>query len=390
MIVSSFEEQLEDLLNLDFSNIIARNRSRFDELAGSFAESIVLFGAGPLGRRTLACLRRLNIEPLAFADNNPSLWNTSVEGLNVFAPHEAVQKFGNKAVFVVTIYNGSAVRHQLQGLGCTIVSPFAYLFWKYYETFMPHGGLNLPHSIYTQAEDVKRALSLWADDVSRSEYLAQLRWRLMLDFDCLPKHVPASETYFPMDLVSLADDEVFVDCGAFDGDTVRNFLKRRGTSFRRIMAIEPDPVNYKRLEEFISNLPPLMKRKVSSLRLAVGSETGKVPFAADGTMGSIMNKNGNIMIECALLDDIFGGYSPTYVKMDVEGAEPEALAGAKKLIEQASAVWAVCVYHQQEHLWQIPLYISSLSDGYRFFLRRYAEECWETVCYAIPAGRVIA
>ena len=328
MIVSSFEEQLEDLLNLDFSNIIARNRSRFDELAGSVAE-IVLFGAGPLGRRTLVGLRNLNIEPLAFADNNPSLWNTSVEGLKVLAPREAIQKFSNKAVFVVSIYNGSTVRHQLQGMGCTMVAPFAYLFWKYYETFMPHGGLDLPHAIYAQAEDVKKALSLWADDVSRSEYLAQLRWRLLLDFDYLPKHMPPSETYFPMDLVSLANDEVFVDCGAFDGDTVRDFLKRRETSFQRIIAIEPDPINYKRLQEFISILPGDIKNKVSSLQLAVGSKSEKLTFVANGTMGSTMNKNGNIQIDCAPLDDIIRDYLPTYVKMDIEGAEPEALPAQK-------------------------------------------------------------
>jgi len=390
MIGYSYEEQLEALLKLESSYIIAQNCSKFDELAGSFAESIVLFGAGPLGRRTLACLRRLNIEPLAFADNNPSLWNTSVEGLNVLAPPAAVQKFSHKAVFVVTIYNGSSVRHQLQGMGCTMVAPFAYLFWKYHETFMPHGGLDLPHAIYAQAEEVKRTLSLWADDVSRSEYLAQLRWMLMLDFDCLPKHVPASETYFPMDLVSLADDEVFVDCGAFDGDTVRDFLKRRGPSFRRIIAIEPDPINYKRLQEFISNLPVDIKNKVSPLQLAVGSKSEKLTFVANGTMGSTINRNGNIQIDCAPLDDIIRDYLPTYVKMDIEGAEPQALAGAKELIEQRSAAWAVCTYHRQEHLWQIPLYMSSVSNGYRFFLRRYAEECWETVCYAIPAERVIA
>jgi FkbM family methyltransferase len=357
-------------------------------VAGLFCDSIVLFGAGPLGRRTLAGLRTLGIEPLAFADNNSSLWDSTVEGLKVLQPHEAIKKFEGKAVFVVTIYNGSPVREQLRKIGCSKVAPFAYLFWKYHEIFLPHGGLDLPYNFYSQADAIRRALFLWADDVSRAEYLAQLKWRLTLDFGCLPRPLPASETYFPEDLISLIDDEVFVDCGAFDGDTVRNFLGRRN-SFGRITAIEPDPLNYKRLEEFISNLPSPVKRRVSSLQLAVGSEAGKVPFAADGTMGSIMNRDGNIMIECARLDDIFMDYSPTYVKIDIEGAELKALAGSKRLVEENSAVWAVCAYHQQDHLWNIPLYIDSVSRGYRFFLRRYAEECWETVCYAIPADRVI-
>jgi FkbM family methyltransferase len=289
---------------------------------------------------------------------------------------------------VVTIYNGSAVRQQLKGMGCTMVAPFAYLFWKYYETFMPHGGLDLPHVIHAHAEDVKKALSLWADDVSRSEYLAQLKWSLMLDFDSLPRHLHPSETYFPMDLVSFSDDEVFVDCGAFDGDTVRAFLQRRGTSFWRIIAIEPDPITYRKLYEFIVTLPIDIRNKVTSLQFAIGSRREEIPFSADGTAGSAMNKNGNILIDCARIDDIIADYLPTYVKMDIEGTEVDALVGAKRFLEQTSAVWAVCAYHKLEHLWQIPLYINSLTKGYRFFLRRYAEECWETVCYAVPENRL--
>jgi hypothetical protein len=89
-----------------------------------------------------------------------------------------------------------------------------------------------------EADDVRKSLSLWADEVLRREYLAQLRWRLFLDSDSLPPPLPMGQIYFPLDLISLSSEEVFVDCGAFDGDSVRNFIQRQRSTFRQIIAIE--------------------------------------------------------------------------------------------------------------------------------------------------------
>ena len=73
---------------------------------GPFANTLVLFGAGGIGRKTLAGLRALGIEPLAFADNNPALWGKRVNGLQVLSPQEASARYRKTAVFVVTIWSG--------------------------------------------------------------------------------------------------------------------------------------------------------------------------------------------------------------------------------------------------------------------------------------------
>jgi hypothetical protein len=75
--------------------------------------------------------------------------------------------------------------------------------------------------------------------------------------------------------------------------------------------------------------------------------------------------------------------------MDIEGAEPGALSGAFDTIRQARPILAVCAYHKNEHLWTLPAIIHAALADYRISLRRYAEECWETVYYAIPPERVI-
>jgi hypothetical protein len=96
----------------------------------------------------------------------------------------------------------------------------------------------------------------------------------------------------------------------------------------------------------------------------------------------------SISVECRRLDDISWPLTPTYVKMDIEGAEPQALVGATGLLRRHHPILAVCTYHRSEHLWQIPNLIRSIAPEYNLFLRRYAEECWEGVCYAIPNHRL--
>jgi hypothetical protein len=73
--------------------------------------------------------------------------------------------------------------------------------------------------------------------------------------------------------------------------------------------------------------------------------------------------------------------------MDIEGAEPDALAGARRTITEHRPTLAICVYHVQDHLWTLPLAVADLVEDYRFVLRRYLSDCWEVVLYAIPRER---
>ena len=75
--------------------------------------------------------------------------------------------------------------------------------------------------------------------------------------------------------------------------------------------------------------------------------------------------------------------------MDIEGAEPDAIRGASRAIEAEAPILTVCSYHQQDHLWTIPLLIHSIRPDYRFFLRPHLLEVWDLVCYAVPETRLI-
>ena len=76
--------------------------------------------------------------------------------------------------------------------------------------------------------------------------------------------------------------------------------------------------------------------------------------------------------------------------MDIEGAEIDAIEGGIRVIRKESPVLAVCAYHAQDHLWNIPIAIHRINPQYALFLRPHMTECWDTVCYAIPPERMLS
>ena len=239
-----------------------------------------------------------------------------------------------------------------------------------------------------QADAIRAGYACLTEQKSRQEFAAQIAWRCTLDYDRLPPPDSASEIYFAPDLVRLSDHEVLVDCGAFDGDSIRLFRDRTAGAFRHIYACEPDAANREALARYIASLPERERDSVSVLPFAVGASNGRVSFHSSGTAGSRMTTEESVdSIECRRLDDLLEGIAPTFIKMDIEGSEPDALSGATATIRAHRPLLAVCAYHKSEHLWTLPALIRAALPEYRISLRRYAEECWETVFYAVPPER---
>ena len=386
--------ELEALLTPDPATVRATERHEFDRL--SVGRDIVLMGAGGLGRRTLAALRQHGIEPLAFADNAVGRQGTTVDGLHVVSPEAAARGLGRRAAFVVTIWGANRPhrfghsREQLRALGCDVVCAFPPLFWKYPETLLPYYLQDLPSRLLDDRTNVLRAFDVWEDDASRAEYVAQVRFRLSADFDGLA-HPVEHPQYFPDDLFARSSDEWIVDGGAYDGDTVRMVSMVYGDSFGHILALEPDPANFLKLQSTVAALSPLAAAKVECRRAALGSERSTLYLDATGTASSTASavaSVGTIAVAAETLDALVEGARPTFVKLDVEGFEVDALEGARGTIQRHGPVLAICVYHRPNHLWKIPLLLRQWRDDYALFLRPHNEEGWDLVCYAVPRARL--
>lgn len=378
---------LDQLLSETRAEAIERERTTFDEAVAPFGERLVLFGAGKLGRKTVVGLRQIGREPLAFIDNDQRLWNKRVDGVPVLAPEEAARKYSTEAAFIVTIWRGEGAERmrdrvdQLRSLECRTIAPFLPLFWKYADTFLPHYAVDLPHRALAQAGRVRSAFQLMSEEESRREFVAGIRWRVRGDFDSFGEPV-ATEIYFPDDLFEISASEVFIDCGAFDGDTVRRFLTHAPRFRGEVKAFEPDPANCARLQRYVDGLPEDLRRKITVFPYAVGRMRETVRFDGTGTEAAAVG-SGSLEVESVSLDTALEGSTPTYIKMDTEGSELEALEGARRTILKHKPRLAICVYHKQNHLWEIPLLIKDASAGYHFFLRPQLLEGWDLVCYAV-------
>jgi FkbM family methyltransferase len=369
-------------------SVLERETGAFDAIAGG-ATHVVIAGCGHLGGVALAGARRAGLNVVAFADNNPARWGGTLKGVPVLSPRDAVSAHNRDAMFVVAIYNGRASRQQLRDLGCTRVVPYPLFFWQFSRQMPEEDRLELPHRILAAVDDMRRGYARLSDDVSRKEFGAQIAWRCTLDYGRLPPPDPATAMYFAPEMVRLSADEALVDCGAFDGDSIRMFLDRTSGAFSRIYAFEPDPRNRTLLESYLSTLPGPARERIVVFPFGVADFNGAVSFDGSGTAGSrITTTGGSDVVECRRLDDLLDGLPVTIVKMDIEGAEPGALRGATATIRRTRPVLAVCAYHKCEHLWTLPVIMSATLPDYRIFLRRYAEECWETVYYAVPPERV--
>lgn len=384
-------KELERLLSEPSESVRDRERTTFDRELKECNGNVVLFGAGNLGRKSLACLRSMGVEPLAFSDNSPAKWGTTVDGVPVLSPEETAVKYGKTALFIVTIWTlghmfseGAA---KLASLGCTKVICSSSLRWKFSERLLPDYCQDLPHKVYQQAEEVVRVASLWADEQSRREYVKHVRWRALGDLGAISPP-SGEESYFLDSLYRIQPGEVFLDCGAYDGDTIRQLFKR-SSDFDRILAVEADPATFQRLRTWVGSLGPEMSQKVELYNLAITSHPGTLRFNATGGEGAHLSTEGDVAVECARIDDVFKQHPPTFIKMDIEGAELDALCGAKNTIARLPLL-SICVYHKQNDLWRIPIFIHDLAPDYKFFLRPHDVDGWQLVFYAVPTSRLIS
>ena len=379
---------LDELLFESPTTAVRRRVAAFEQLADGADRPVVLYGAGGLGRMVLKGLRSLGRPPVAFADRGITGQNTSIEGIPAFNPGEAAARFGSDAVFVVSIWNAQTDHQyvvtcdQLRRLGARHVAPALALFWRHPETFLPYFCLDVPERVLAAQDDIRRLADELADDASRELLVRQLRWRLRMDFGALPCPVPGP-AYFQPDLLPPRHDELFIDCGAFDGDTLSAFRSRMEGNASRAIAIEPDPASYARLESCVEALPAEIRARVRTLRVAVGRSREKLRFDSSGTASAHASNTGTIEVDCLPLDEILGNETPTLIKMDLEGAEVDALLGGQESIRRAGPSMAICVYHRPDHLWAIPLLLRRILPRHALYLRPHGYEGWDLVCYAV-------
>jgi FkbM family methyltransferase len=375
--MSHYEKKVRDILGV---------RKKPDKsIILNYKGGMVIYGAGSTGRRVFALLKKYGVKVDYFLDIKGGA-GIFIEDVPVVKPDDP--KVGKASNVIIALFNYTtdvvSVLAFLKHAGFKKIIPYTELFLYFADELPQHYWLG-PTALYqSDISEISKVLGMFEDQVSRDLFLSFLKFRATGDPECMP--VPEVENiYFPVDIPGISKPEHFIDCGAFNGDTLMLAINKFGR-LKSVRAFEPDPDNYRRLldlnkEVFFSDDTVL----VSS---GVWSSAAWLNFASNGSLASGISKEGNNLIQCVALDDYLAGYKPTCIKMDIEGSELEVLKGCKKMIGSAKPNLAISVYHRPDHLWKVPLFIRELTPGYKYYLRSHGSSGYDTVFYAISGRKI--
>lgn len=235
---------------------------------------------------------------------------------------------------------------------------------------------------WTEFSEFSNALS---DEASRQTLESVIKGRVTGDLSYFQQcYMP--DQYYPPDVVHLSKGEVMVELGSYDGETLRQFI-RLCPDYGAAYCFEPDTNLLPALEK-IQREQAERGGHVHIIPKGAWSSSTVLNFSGVGTeMGDshILEEQGEMdySIETTTVDEAVGE-SVSYMKMDIEGAEMQALWGAEKQIVKNRPTLAVCVYHKNEDILDIWNYLRRLVPSYRFYLRHHMWSGSETVLYAVP------
>lgn len=180
------------------------------------------------------------------------------------------------------------------------------------------------------------------------------------------------------DVFKFSNDEVIVDAGCFDCQSTMQYFKYGNERYKKIYSFEPEPEQYIKCKNIIE------QEHYSNWEIfnyGACDSNGKLYFNSNSSCSKISNE-GDIAVDVIKLDDFFKTHEePTFIKMDIEGAELAALRGCADTIREYKPKLAICVYHKPEDIFEIPEYILSLNPDYKMWLRHYTNLINETVLY---------
>lgn len=355
-----------------------------DVLAGR--RSAVVYPAARMGREAASRLRSIGVNVVAFGDLNPTLHDGEIDGLRVLSPAEVSASHHADAILVSSTMYDSAIREDLEARGCDCVVPVGYLNLRLPDIFdaREYNGAWSAAANPANRADIEAAHSLLSDQESRRVFEGKLSYYLSLDKACLDDIKATTPIYFDRTVYELGDEEIVVDGGAFVGDTLSAFLDHSSARFHSYVAFEPDPASFERLALVAAYDPS----RISAVQAGLAARTTSARLlSTQGADSRLLRGDevGGEDVPVVGLDEYFEGRpAPTLIKMDIEGAEADALRGAAGLLATTSPKMAISAYHFPTDLWRIPLLLAELMPGSPLYLRHYTREVDDTVCYAIP------
>ena len=176
-----------------------------------------------------------------------------------------------------------------------------------------------------------------------------------------------------------------VDGGAYDGGSIDEWIAG-GLTPGRVLAFEPDPENFEKLSSRLRAFRRAHAVEGFAWPSGLGSANGMQRFSGGAGEASRIDDGGDTTISVVVGDDVVAGARVDLIKLDVEGAEPDALLGLRRTIREWQPLLAISAYHTMAHIWELPSLINSIEPGYRFDLRSHGHHGMDLVLYGVPSS----
>lgn len=332
-------------------------------------EPFAVWGAGNTGVGAIAYLREHSAGKLApqyIIDNNPSMWDKG----EVLSPDKFFAVEELPKVILVCVYVADQVVRQIKQSGYKgeiIVFSTSLLFddkkeWQMY-------GDNMPV--------IEEVYGMLADDRSRETLAGFLNCIRTGDLLWL-KEVNGDDTEKLLDptILRYTENEMFVDIGAFTGDTILKFLELTKQQYKRIVGIELDRQNYSILREVAEK-----RANIEAKNVAVGAGCGTMHYVSKHSESCVLSEEGDGETKVVALDDLPEVQDATFIKVSANGMELPILQGAVKLLRRNTPKLAI--YASGRELWEIPCFLKELVPEYELYYRHYGYGRQAMICYAV-------
>lgn len=384
----SLDKLLYNILNYEQEKPIVENIDLKDK-------EILLYGAGKLGELAINALNHIGITPKLIVDRSPEKQGKLLNGIKIISPEDIDKNDKAQSIFAICTVNVSfnELYDFLKSHDCIHIIPFFDMIQGYSSELGITNGWVCNKLSQADKVDVLKIYNEFQDDVSRALYLQVLYWRIKRE-EILFKDakVTVGEKFFPKDIMPKAkQDEIFVDCGAYNGYIINDFLKYCNYTFKKIIAFEPDYENYSALNKYVASLDNDVNHKIEIHNYGVGEEKGKMYFHSGlGEASRVDCNHSGESININAIDNIFKNDDITYLKIHVEGHEVKVLKGALNVIKKSRPIVGVTIYHDEEGLWKVPKFLMDNLNEYLFYNRLHCYCGIASVLYAIPKEKVLS
>lgn len=319
-------------------------------------------------------LRKTGANIVAYIDENVS--TDAVMGKQVLHSLDSVPS--DALVFVADWWFPVTAVNQLIRRNLLWVDIFSYMFfYNWMELDVPHwkGFVEYYDNHIKEFDSVIGSL---ADEESKDIMRRVVHFRRYHDIEqLLVFHPYPEEQYFEPFLELKPDGESFADVGCFDGQTSIQFIQRC-SRYVRIWAFEPNEGQMEEVKKILGNYS-----RITYCPYGAWNKTESLHFDSNGGDGSKVSESGDTVIEGRRIDDIIDS-EVTFIKMDIEGSESNAIEGARETILKYHPRLAISVYHRPCDMVAIPQQVLSIRKDYKIYVRHYTEFVFETVMFFIP------